>query len=215
MSASARQAGVVKARGHRPTRVRHVVLWLTVLAYMVTYMDRVVISSAMPDSERVRIQPGHCGLDTGFVSVGLCVVPASGRVARGPDRAAARADPDRYVVEFLHLRRQRFAGTRASMIVTRFLFGAGEAGAFPIATRSLSRWMLAVRARLCARRHACGIATGRRAHSSDRSVDDHALRLAAPFFIFGYFWHFVGGLWYLYYRDTPRSTGSQCRRNLS
>ena len=29
-----------------------------------------------------------------------------------------------------------------SMIVCRFLFGMGEAGAFPIATRSLSRWML-------------------------------------------------------------------------
>ena len=28
------------------------------------------------------------------------------------------------------------------MAVFRFLFGVGEAGAFPIATRSLSRWML-------------------------------------------------------------------------
>src|SRR5687767_12095275 len=32
----------------RPTRVRHMVLWLTVVAYMITYMDRVVISSAAP-----------------------------------------------------------------------------------------------------------------------------------------------------------------------
>src|SRR5215217_7560514 len=32
----------------RPTRVRHVVLWLTVAAYMITYMDRVAISSAVP-----------------------------------------------------------------------------------------------------------------------------------------------------------------------
>src|SRR3712207_5068090 len=32
----------------RPTRVRHAVLWLTVVAYMITYMDRVVISSAVP-----------------------------------------------------------------------------------------------------------------------------------------------------------------------
>src|SRR5260370_31139324 len=29
-----------------------------------------------------------------------------------------------------------------SMAAVRFLFGMGEAGAFPIATRSLSRWML-------------------------------------------------------------------------
>src|SRR5688572_31793646 len=31
-----------------PTRVRHTVLWLTVVAYMITYIDRVVISAAVP-----------------------------------------------------------------------------------------------------------------------------------------------------------------------
>ena len=36
----------------QPTRVRHIVLWLTVLAYMITYMDRVVISSAMPSIQK-------------------------------------------------------------------------------------------------------------------------------------------------------------------
>src|SRR5258705_13570748 len=36
----------------RPTRVRHVVLWLTVAAYMITYMDRVVISAALPVIQR-------------------------------------------------------------------------------------------------------------------------------------------------------------------
>ncbi len=34
------------------------------------------------------------------------------------------------------------AWNAASMLAIRFLFGIGEAGAFPIATRSLSRWML-------------------------------------------------------------------------
>ena len=33
----------------RPTRIRHLVLWLTVAAYVITYMDRVVISSAAPE----------------------------------------------------------------------------------------------------------------------------------------------------------------------
>ena len=32
----------------RPTRVRHTVLWLTVAAYLITYMDRVVIATAAP-----------------------------------------------------------------------------------------------------------------------------------------------------------------------
>jgi sugar phosphate permease len=35
-----------------------------------------------------------------------------------------------------------FAWSAGSMALIRFLFGMGEAGAFPIATRSLSRWML-------------------------------------------------------------------------
>src|SRR5262249_12024484 len=33
----------------RPTRVRYVVLWLTVAAYVITYMDRSVIASAALD----------------------------------------------------------------------------------------------------------------------------------------------------------------------
>src|SRR5438132_9129525 len=38
--------------GIRPTRVRHVVLGLTVAAYMITYMDRVVISAAVPSIQK-------------------------------------------------------------------------------------------------------------------------------------------------------------------
>ena len=43
----------------RPTRVRHIVLWLTVAAYMITYMDRVVISSAIPKIQEEFGEPFH------------------------------------------------------------------------------------------------------------------------------------------------------------
>src|SRR5438552_15085345 len=36
----------------RPSRVRHIVLGLTVAAYMITYMDRVVISAAVPTIQK-------------------------------------------------------------------------------------------------------------------------------------------------------------------
>src|SRR5689334_24654440 len=36
----------------RPTQVRHIVLGLTVVAYMITYFDRVVISSAVPSIQK-------------------------------------------------------------------------------------------------------------------------------------------------------------------
>src|ERR1700734_3277506 len=37
-----------KQQSLRPTRARHVVLALTVAIYMITYMDRTIIASAMP-----------------------------------------------------------------------------------------------------------------------------------------------------------------------
>ena len=37
-----------KQRSLRPTRARHAVLALTVAVYMITYMDRTIIASAMP-----------------------------------------------------------------------------------------------------------------------------------------------------------------------
>src|SRR5690242_13710213 len=43
-----RTSPMPKRRSARPTHVRYVVVGLTVAAYMITYMDRVVISSAVP-----------------------------------------------------------------------------------------------------------------------------------------------------------------------
>ena len=89
MSAAARQAGPIDVKGVRPTRVRHTVLWLTVPAYMITYMDRVVISSAMPVIQKeFGFSMVTDGLDPYVLSMGLCAVsiPAAGS-AIGSDRA--------------------------------------------------------------------------------------------------------------------------------
>ena len=127
---------------NHPTRVRHVVLALTVAAYMITYMDRVVISSAVPAIQK----------EFGFSMATMGLILGSFRWAYsffqipggwlgdkfGPRRALAG------IVAWWSLFCSLTAGmwSATSMIVCRFLFGMGEAGAFPIATRSLSRWML-------------------------------------------------------------------------
>ena len=126
----------------RPTRVRHLVLWLTVAAYMITYMDRVVISSAAP---KIREEFGFSletmGLILGAFRWGYAFFQIPGgwlgdRI--GPRRA----------LTLIVLLWSAFTSLTAlmtgavSMAVCRFLFGVSEAGAFPIATRSLSRWML-------------------------------------------------------------------------
>src|SRR5947208_2078770 len=129
-------------RRQENTHVRHVVLGLTVAAYMITYMDRVVISSAVPVIQK----------EFGFSLATMSVIIASFRWGYalfqipggwlgdriGPRRALA------LIVTWwsIFTSATAFAWSAVSMTIIRFLFGMGEAGAFPIATRSLSRWML-------------------------------------------------------------------------
>lgn len=187
----------------RPTRIRHVVLWLTVLAYMITYMDRVVISAAVPSIQKE--------LDISIVAMGwilssfrwgyaLFQIPGGWLGDRiGPRRALT------LIVTWWSAFTALTAGTfsAVSMGVVRFLFGVGEAGAFPIATRSLSRWMLPTE-----RGYAQGIT-----HAGSRLgaaftppivvwlIAEYGWR--TPFLVFGLLGLFWAGLWYWYYRDTP------------
>src|SRR5580765_6910092 len=47
-----RRSSRMEPQPQRPSRVRHIVLGLTVAAYMITYMDRVVISAAVPTIQK-------------------------------------------------------------------------------------------------------------------------------------------------------------------
>jgi sugar phosphate permease len=89
------------------------------------------------------------------------------------------------------------------MAVTRFLFGVGEAGAFPIATRSLSRWMLPSE-----RGYAQGVThAGSRLGAAFTPPIVVALMAAygwrSPFLVFGLLGLAWAAVWFYYYRDTP------------
>jgi MFS family permease len=103
-----------------------------------------------------------------------------------------------------------------SMIICRFLFGMGEAGAFPIATRSLSHWMLPAE-----RGWAQGVThAGSRLGGALTPAIVAAIILAwgwrAPFLIFAVFGVIWGIVWYQYYRDKPDEHASvnQAERDL-
>ena len=126
----------------RPTHVRYIVLGLTIAAYMVTYIDRVVISSAVPSIQK---EFGFSIVTMGWIlssfqwAYALFQIPGGWLGDRiGPRRALT------LIVTWwsLFTCATVLAWSAASMALIRFLFGMGEAGAFPIATRSLSRWML-------------------------------------------------------------------------
>lgn len=187
----------------RPTRVRHIVLWLTVAAYMITYMDRVVIASAVPVIQE----------DLGFTMVTMGWILASFRWGYAlfqlpggwlGDRIGPRRALSVIVTWWsLFTSATALSWNAASMAVFRFLFGMGEAGAFPIATRSLSRWMLPTE-----RGYAQGLT-----HAGSRLgaaltpplvvflITSYGWR--APFFCFGFMGLIWAALWFYYYRDTP------------
>jgi MFS transporter, ACS family, glucarate transporter len=126
----------------RPTHVRYIVLGLTIGAYMITYIDRVVISSAVPSIQK---EFGFSIVTMGWIlssfqwAYAIFQIPGGWLGDRvGPRRAMA------LIVSWwsLFTCATVLAWSAGSMALIRFLFGMGEAGSFPIATRSLSRWML-------------------------------------------------------------------------
>jgi MFS transporter, ACS family, glucarate transporter len=134
--------GASRPERARPTHVRYIVLGLTIGAYMITYIDRVVISSAVPSIQK---EFGFSIVTMGWIlssfqwAYALFQIPGGWLGDRiGPRRALT------LIVSWwsLFTCATVLAWSAGSMAMIRFLFGMGEAGAFPIATRSLCRWML-------------------------------------------------------------------------
>jgi sugar phosphate permease len=188
----------------RPTRVRHVVLWLTVLAYMITYMDRVVISTTAP---LIQKEFGFSVITMGWIfstfqiGYALFQIPGGWLGDRiGPRRALTG------VVVWWSMFTALTTGmwSAGSMIACRFLFGCGEAGAFPNATRSLSRWMLPSE-----RGFAQGLThAGARLGGALTPVLVVWLMIhlgwRGPFLIFAVVGLIWAAFWFYYYRDSPR-----------
>ena len=192
----------------KATRVRHIVLGLTVAAYMITYMDRVVISTAVPVIQK----------EFGFSLITMSYIIASFRWGYalfqipggwlgdriGPRRALA------LIVTWwsLFTSATALAWNAVSMTVIRFMFGIGEAGAFPIATRSLSRWMLPAE-----RGFAQGITHAGSRLGAAMTPSLVALVIAkygwrSAFVMFGTLGVIWSAVWYWYYRDTPAEHAS-------
>jgi MFS transporter, ACS family, glucarate transporter len=124
----------------RPTRTRFVlVAWLCGLAG-VLYLDRICMSQAV---KPIRDQLELSNTQVSYVAMaftlayGLFEIP-TGRLG---DRIGARAVLTRIVIwwsVFTMLTGAAFGFV--SLLIIRFLFGAGEAGAYPNAARVISRW---------------------------------------------------------------------------
>lgn len=192
----------------RPTRTRHVVLWLTVAAYMITYMDRVVISSAVPViREEMHIDMITMGTILAAFRWGYALFQIPGGWLG--DRFGARRALTAIVVWWSVFTSLTAAAWNAgSLMAFRFLFGVGEAGAFPIATRSLSRWMLPSE-----RGFAQGVThAGSRLGAAATPIivvwliQHYGWR--PTFVIFGALGLIWAAVWFGYYRDSPAEHNS-------
>jgi len=191
------------SRREGASRVRYVVLGLTVAAYMITYMDRQILAVARPV---IRDDLGISLVMMGWITFSFRFAYASFQIPGGwlGDSIGARRALTLVVTWWsVFTGFTALAWNGVSMLVIQAFFGMGEAGAFPIATRSLSRWMLPSER---------GMAQGL-THAGSRLgaaltpplvvllVVKYGWR--TPFWIFGSLGLGWAALWFWYYRDTP------------
>ncbi|HEY7333328.1 MAG TPA: MFS transporter [Bryobacteraceae bacterium] len=176
---------------------------MTVLIYLITYMDRVIISTTGPV---FRKDLGISLIAFGTIQSAFLLAYALFQIPGGwlGDRIGPRRALTLIASWWSAFTALTAIGwNAASMIAIQWVFGMGEAGAFPIATRSLSRWM-----RPSERGFAQGIthAGSRVGGAAGRNIV--ALIMLAftwrtPFLVLGVLGALWAIGWYVYYRDSP------------
>jgi ACS family glucarate transporter-like MFS transporter len=133
-------AAVYAAPGAAPSGARRRVLIFAFLLAVITYLDRICISAAAPFMmEELHLTVLQMGIVFGAFTLAysLFEIP-SGWLGdtRGPRRVLTR------IVLWWSGFTMLTAAARGltSLITIRFLFGAGEAGAFPNVAQAFSRW---------------------------------------------------------------------------
>ena len=128
------------ASQERPSRGRWYILLLISVMYLITYLDRVNISTAAP---LISKEFGFDKVTMGFIFSAFVWSYAMFQVPGGwlSDRFGARKVLGIVVTYWSIMTAATAAAFGAgSFIVVRFLFGIGEAGAFPGATRAMQLW---------------------------------------------------------------------------
>ncbi len=184
-----------------PYRFR--VLGLLFALVFVMYLDRLCIAVAGPRIQReMNISPSHWGWVIGAFTLAYAVFEIPSGVLG--DRIGARKVLTRIVLWWSAFTALTGAVVSFPMLlVVRFLFGAGEAGAFPNCTSAVSKWVPASeRARAVSVFWMATATGGALSPPIVVSIEQgHGWR--AAFFVFaslGVFWSVI---WYWWFRDTP------------
>jgi ACS family glucarate transporter-like MFS transporter len=184
-------------------KYQHRVLGMLSLLAVITYLDRVCIAVAGPRmQDALRISPEAWGWVTSvfFLSYSAFEIPTGALGDRiGPRRVLTRVVA--WWSAFTTL-----TGTVSNysvLLLVRFCFGAGEAGAYPNANAVIGRWIPAAR-----RTRAWGVVwmtSQIGAALSPLLVVPIQARYGwrAPFFVFGLLGVAWSVAWYAWFRDSP------------
>jgi ACS family glucarate transporter-like MFS transporter len=124
-----------------PTRARHPVIAFAVALAIIQYLDRVAISQAMPD---IAAEMQFTDAQKGMIFSAFTLAYALFEIPTGwlGDKIGARRVLLRVVLWWSFFTAATgWAWSYGSMLVARFLFGAGEAGCFPNLTKAFSAWL--------------------------------------------------------------------------
>src|SRR5215472_3036700 len=132
---------VTPVSSQTPTHVRYWVIAFAVALAVITYIDRVCISQAAPLITR---DLGFSREQMGAVFSAFTLAYALFEIPGGylGDRMGARRVLMRIVVWWSFFTAATgWAWNYVSLLVTRFMFGAGEAGCFPNLTKVFTTWL--------------------------------------------------------------------------
>jgi ACS family glucarate transporter-like MFS transporter len=187
-----------------PSRVRQRVLTFAFLLAIVTYLDRVCISAAAPFIMRdlgLSVLQMSVVFSAFTLAYSLFEVPSGwlGDV-RGPRRVLTR------IVLWwsgFTMLTGAAAGFR-SLVAIRFLFGAGEAGAFPNMARAFSTWFPARERGRANGVMFFGSRMGGMLSAPLALLLIRGVGWRATFFVFGAIGVIWAAAWHMWYRDRPR-----------
>ncbi len=182
---------------------RYRVLSLLFFLSIITYIDRVCISVAGPRMQKdLNLTPEMWGWVVGAFTLAYAAfeIP-TGAMA---DRIGPRKVLTRIVVWWSIFTTLTGAATNfVVLMITRFLFGAGEAGAYPGSSSSISKWFPTEE-----RAKAHGVVwTASRIGGALSPLLVVPIQAAygwrASFFVFGFLGIIWAVVWYTWYRDHP------------
>lgn len=193
---------------------RHWVLVLLFFLSMITYIDRVCISVAGP---RMQSELGLSSSMWGWVVGAFTISYALFEIPTGAmgDRIGSRRTLARIVLWWSIF--TSLTGTVSNFFVlcaVRFLFGVGEAGAYPNASSTISRWFPKTQ-----RARATSVVWGASRLGGFLSPFlvipiQQAYGWRMSFYVFGVVGVLWVAIWYFWFRDTPQEKPGTSREEL-